>query len=444
MAKALALTASQVKPHMQRFLAFIEKESENSCWYRPNRARDNGYTTITINGKSVQSHRFSYAAFKGSIKSSQEIDHLCRDRACVNPNHLELVSRKENVRRRDDIYSLTDSSAKPIDRIMRRVTKAKNSCWVWNGGLVRGYGVVSVLGKTKYVHRIVFEHFVGEFDQKLTLDHLCRNPRCVNPKHLELVTRSENIKRMNSSQPKTRCRKGHYYALVGRTKGSCSQCFKEYRKRLYGDSVKDYKPRRIDRTTHCSNGHEYHIVGKFKTGGCRKCQADKDYLRGKRKSGGLYSQLCARGHDTWMTGRLSTGHCKGCFVNGICSNGHDTNVDGKSKNGNCNACLKKSRATYAVRVKTNQFCPNGHDTFKLGRSKTGACKACNRNYARRKYGYKLTIDELKLKCRNGHIRKTSTTKIVTRVRNGIESSHQECIPCDKLRKQRYIERKKNT
>jgi len=434
----LNITSVEVEPHINRFLGFVEKKSEESCWYRPTRARENGYTTITFNGKRVQAHRFSYAAFRGDVPSDKEIDHLCKDRACVNPEHLELVSRKENVNRRDAIYSLDDSSQNPFERIMRRVIKNRNSCWIWNGGLVRGYGVISIAGKTNYVHRIVFEHYFADFDKTMTIDHLCRNPRCVNPKHLEPVTRVENIKRMNKAQPNQRCRQGHYYAEHGKNRrGQCAKCFEINRKKRFGDLVSPYKSKRENIETHCAKGHEYRLVGRFKTGGCRQCQAQKDFARGKRKVTLVSEQYCPLLHDTFFTGRSGSGHCKGCLSVGVCKNGHDASVVGLTSKNQCKRCVEDRRSRYAVKVQSRQYCPHGHDTFVLGRNDAGKCLECARIYAREKNGYKYTAEELKKICKNGHLRTPENTQQKTKKINKEVRSYQECTICDRERKARY-------
>ena len=58
-----------------------------------------GYGRFTINRESFYAHRLAYAMKHGSVDSSLVIDHTCRNRDCVNPDHMELVSQAENVRR---------------------------------------------------------------------------------------------------------------------------------------------------------------------------------------------------------------------------------------------------------------------------------------------------------------------------------------------------------
>lgn len=73
-------------------------------------------------------------------------------------------------------------------------------CWNWTGSLdVLGYGRVWIGNrKTKKAHRQYYERYVGLIPDGLTIDHLCRNKRCVNPAHLEAVSADENARRANS------------------------------------------------------------------------------------------------------------------------------------------------------------------------------------------------------------------------------------------------------
>lgn len=78
------------------------------------------------------------------------------------------------------------------------VVRIDTGCWEWTAAIQSsGYGSFGYGGKGKTVlaHRWSYEHHVGPISTGLTIDHLCHNTRCVNPKHLEPVTLAENNRR---------------------------------------------------------------------------------------------------------------------------------------------------------------------------------------------------------------------------------------------------------
>jgi hypothetical protein len=97
-----------------------------------------------------------------------------------------------------------------------KVKKGKY-CWLWTGFCNdRGYGQFHVPmgdGRPINAHRFAYEELHGPVSRQLDIHHICKNKRCVNPMHLEPVTRKEHPDSAPSVQrAKTHCPQGHAYS----------------------------------------------------------------------------------------------------------------------------------------------------------------------------------------------------------------------------------------
>lgn len=96
-----------------------------------------------------------------------------------------------------------------FDKIIQHL-RLGNGCWEWAGVIDSGgYGRVSHLNQQIGAHRAVYEMVNGSIPDGLEIDHLCHNPPCVRPDHLEAVTHAENIRRSAIYKQQTHCTKGH-------------------------------------------------------------------------------------------------------------------------------------------------------------------------------------------------------------------------------------------
>lgn len=83
-----------------RFWAKVDRSEPNGCWRWLALRNHGGYGRFWFEGKQRQAHRVAYVLFVGPIPDGFDIDHLCHNRSCVRPEHLEAVSPEENTRRR--------------------------------------------------------------------------------------------------------------------------------------------------------------------------------------------------------------------------------------------------------------------------------------------------------------------------------------------------------
>ena len=136
----------------------------------------------------------------------------------------------------------------PLIRFAARVSVPADieACWEWTGAQTeKGYGRFWDGKRITRVHRFAFELYVGKIDAGQTVDHLCRNRRCVNPLHLRQCSSRENTLAHGSLSTsalnalKTHCKHGHPFDKSntlpyrnGRSR-ACRVCCAENSKRYY-------------------------------------------------------------------------------------------------------------------------------------------------------------------------------------------------------------------
>ena len=117
------------------------------------------------------------------------------------------------------------------------LVEVTDTCWNWKGKLDKdGYGRFFYGGKTGKAHRFSHELNIGPIPKGLTIDHLCRNRRCVRPSHLEPVFDKQNILRGKGvaaiNAVKTHCMRGHEFTLENTRMSNdgriCRTCFRAY------------------------------------------------------------------------------------------------------------------------------------------------------------------------------------------------------------------------
>jgi hypothetical protein len=122
-----------------------------------------------------------------------------------------------------------------IGRFYNKFTVSIDGCWIWNASKLKiGYGLFSnEHRKTVTAHRWIYERTKGAIPPDLIIDHICRNPSCVNPDHLQAITQSNNIKRsllVKARSARTHCKHGHEFTpentryVKGQRGRRCATC----------------------------------------------------------------------------------------------------------------------------------------------------------------------------------------------------------------------------
>ena len=148
-----------------------------------------------------------------------------------------------------------------LERFWAKVVKQSDDCWIWVGASDnREYGFFYWNGKQGLAHRYSYETFREPIPVGMTIDHLCCRCWCVNPDHMEVVTRGENTLRGNAppaqNKLKTHCLRGHPFDETNtyidqRGNRSCKACFyiRCFNRRRVANPALGPAPRKYNRKT---------------------------------------------------------------------------------------------------------------------------------------------------------------------------------------------------
>ena len=207
-----------------KFLRNVTGEPNTGCWlWLGHLTECLKYGRFSVGRRRYMAHHFSYETYVGKIPRGMELHHTCNVGWCVNPGHLVPMPKEENVKIRNSYILPTfrpyASNRKAIrehsiiGRLVERVSiDATNGCWVWQGATNGKYGVFTSRHRIQgYAHRASYEAFIGSIPNGMEIDHSCVTPLCINPRHLSLVTRKQNIRLAHSRRYGNACRRGHEY-----------------------------------------------------------------------------------------------------------------------------------------------------------------------------------------------------------------------------------------
>lgn len=96
-------------------------DAASGCWIWNGQLNERGYGRLVIDGKRLRAHRYIYERECGPIPDGTELDHTCRNHACVNPSHLESVPHNTNVQR-GDLTKLTPAQVSEIRALSRSLS----------------------------------------------------------------------------------------------------------------------------------------------------------------------------------------------------------------------------------------------------------------------------------------------------------------------------------
>lgn len=127
---------------------------------------------------------------------------------------MALKGKYKRTKKHRFKMSLSLRNGKSVEESFFDKVKFTEKCWEWKGSTLNsGHGMMGILGELILVHRFSYNIFIGKIKKGNEIHHLCENPKCINPGHLEQLTNREHILIGNGvgaiNARKTHCKIGH-------------------------------------------------------------------------------------------------------------------------------------------------------------------------------------------------------------------------------------------
>jgi hypothetical protein len=193
-----------------RFWAKVDKSAgPEGCWLWTAGKIGQGYGAFYAYGRKFLAHRFAYQLTIGPLSDLFQVDHVrergCRHRHCVNPAHLEVVTLAENLRRAPPGRRTENGknqrarwAEKAELRFWAKVDKSAGlrGCWLWEA-FIDGSGSAKAWwqGSTHMAREVAWLLAKGPVPDGYIAQQTCGRGDCVNPAHLKVVSRQQDLAR---------------------------------------------------------------------------------------------------------------------------------------------------------------------------------------------------------------------------------------------------------